>query len=361
MEFVGPTFQLAAQLLQLAAEFDTQLRVFGLFNAVIDRLADGVKPYAGGLMALLPGVWAAAEGHSLLRMQVLLALQRLVNALGAESPAAYPLVLPVLRICTDPGQPDELNLLEDGLQLWLITLRNAPAPELGLLDFFPNLVAAMAASTEHLATGMAIAASAVMLGGADFLRVHGAGVVQILCGFIGNVKERGMLALMPTMHLVVQVGCWGAGVGPVGWPMLVGSGSGIVEGVSALCCPAAAALCAFDTCDLQFCGGLHDLTALRQLTSASCACQPSPCRPSPAKGRICWAPPCSTCWLTSSWGRSQGWLWQPPLVSLHGCCSKTAPPSCSSFKQPPRMCSCQRVWPAPAPQWQQLTLRSGCC
>lgn len=34
------------------------------------------------------------------------------------------------------------------------------------------------------------------------------GVVAILCGFIGNVKERGMLALMPTMHLVVQVR-WG--------------------------------------------------------------------------------------------------------------------------------------------------------
>lgn len=50
--------------------------------------------------------------------QVLVALQRLVHALGAESPAAYPLVLPVLKLCTDPNQPDELNLLEDGLQLW---------------------------------------------------------------------------------------------------------------------------------------------------------------------------------------------------------------------------------------------------
>ena len=44
-------------------------------------------------------------------------LQRLVHALGAESPATYPLVLPVLRLCTDPSQPDELNLLEDGLQV----------------------------------------------------------------------------------------------------------------------------------------------------------------------------------------------------------------------------------------------------
>lgn len=37
-------------------------------------------------------------------VQVLLALQRLVNALGAESPSAYPLLIPVLQLCTDPNQ-----------------------------------------------------------------------------------------------------------------------------------------------------------------------------------------------------------------------------------------------------------------
>ncbi len=63
--------------------------------------------------------YLAAVSHFLHNpSQVLVALQRLVHALGAESPAAYPLVLPVLKLCTDPHQPDELNLLEDGLQLW---------------------------------------------------------------------------------------------------------------------------------------------------------------------------------------------------------------------------------------------------
>jgi len=61
-------------------------------------------------------------------------------------------------------QPDELNLLEDGLQLWLVTLRNAPSPHPGLLSLFPNLVAAMERSTEHIAVGMKVAASCVLLG-----------------------------------------------------------------------------------------------------------------------------------------------------------------------------------------------------
>ena len=45
------------------------------------------------------------------------------------------------------AQPDELNLLEDGLQLWLIALRNAPAQQPWLLDLFSNVCAIMEKST----------------------------------------------------------------------------------------------------------------------------------------------------------------------------------------------------------------------
>lgn len=37
-------------------------------------------------------------------MQVLLALQRLVNALGMDSPASYTLLLPILQQCTSIDQ-----------------------------------------------------------------------------------------------------------------------------------------------------------------------------------------------------------------------------------------------------------------
>lgn len=84
-------------------------------------------------------------------MQVLLALQRLVNALGTDSPRCYDLLLPILRHCTDINQPDELNLLEDGLQLWLIALRNAPSTQEPLLALFPNLAAVMERSPGKLA------------------------------------------------------------------------------------------------------------------------------------------------------------------------------------------------------------------
>jgi hypothetical protein len=48
------------------------------------------------------------------------------------------------------AQPDELNLLEDGLALWLVALRCAPAPNQELLALFPHLTAAMERSTGGL-------------------------------------------------------------------------------------------------------------------------------------------------------------------------------------------------------------------
>lgn len=52
-----------------------------------------------------------------------------------------------VRVCL---QPDQLNLLEDGLQLWLVALRNAPSPHSGLLSLFPNLAVVMQQSTGWL-------------------------------------------------------------------------------------------------------------------------------------------------------------------------------------------------------------------
>ena len=80
------------------------MQVFNLINAIIDRLGDNMKPFAPGFMQLLPEAWEAAEGHSLLRMQILGSLQKLVHALGMDSLICYPLLAHLLPYCTDVNQ-----------------------------------------------------------------------------------------------------------------------------------------------------------------------------------------------------------------------------------------------------------------
>ncbi|KAK9830439.1 hypothetical protein WJX72_011753 [[Myrmecia] bisecta] len=204
LEFVGPCFELLMAFLQSAAEYDTQLQVFNLVNLIIDRLADSIKPFANGILAMVPKLWTDAQGQSLLQIQILLALQRLVNALGVDSPSCYPLLLPILKHCTDINQPDELNLLEDGLQLWLIALRNATSPHAELLALFSNLAAVMERSSEHIQVAAPLMASCVLLGGADFLQARGHQVVRILQALLGNVKEKGTLLLLPVLDTTIQ-------------------------------------------------------------------------------------------------------------------------------------------------------------
>jgi len=47
-------------------------QAFNLLSVLIERLADGVAPFADGLLALLSQVWRSGEGQSLLRAQACL-------------------------------------------------------------------------------------------------------------------------------------------------------------------------------------------------------------------------------------------------------------------------------------------------
>jgi hypothetical protein len=45
----------------------------------------------------------------------MLVLHRLLNALGPRSLICYEILFPILQYSTDVNQPDELNMLEDGM------------------------------------------------------------------------------------------------------------------------------------------------------------------------------------------------------------------------------------------------------
>jgi hypothetical protein len=101
----------------------------------------------------------------------------MLNALGPASPRMYALTLPILDYALWVGSPEAVNLLEDGLCLWLVMLRNAPPDASEPLRLWPHWARVMATGIEHVAICMQIAASAVLLGGAQFLQVRVAPLV----------------------------------------------------------------------------------------------------------------------------------------------------------------------------------------
>ncbi len=204
-EYVPTCFTLLSTLLQETSEFEAQVEIFSLISLIIDRLGPSAAAYSPGLLSLLPSIWEGAEGQSLLRIQIMVTLQRIVHVLGPESPATYSILIPVLGVATDPSQPDELNLFEDGLLLWFVALVHAPLVHPGLIAPLPHLLNAMECSTEHIAIGSRILSSCILLGGRDVLAVHGSRIATVLQNFIGNVKDKGMMYVMQIVDIIIQV------------------------------------------------------------------------------------------------------------------------------------------------------------
>ncbi len=204
-EYVPTCFQLLGTLLQESSEFESQVEIFSLISLIIDRLGPSAAAYSPGLLSLLPSIWEGAEGQSLLRIQIMVTLQRIIHVLGAESVNTYSILFPVLGVATDPSQPDELNLFEDGLLLWCVALVHAPSVHPGLIAPLPHLLNAMERSTEHIAVGSRILSSCILLGGRDVLAVYGSRIAAVLQNFIGNVKDKGMLYILPIFDIIIQV------------------------------------------------------------------------------------------------------------------------------------------------------------
>lgn len=204
-EYVPTCFQVLGTLLQETSEFEARVKIFSLISLIIDRLGPGAAAFSPGLLSLLPSIWEAAEGQSLLRIQIMVTLQRIIHVLGADSVNTYSILIPVLGVATDPSQPNELNLFEDGLLLWFVALVHAPAVHAGLIAPLPQLLNAMERSTEHIAVGTRILSSCILLGGRDVLAVHGSRIATVLHNFIGNVKDKGMLYLMPVFDIIVHI------------------------------------------------------------------------------------------------------------------------------------------------------------
>lgn len=204
MQFVPQVVNLLAVMLQTFTEYDSQLEVFSLLNLVIDHLGEKTHECAPIILSLIPALWNSSEGQSLLRIQILLALQRLVHVLGKHSPSSYSVVIPVLTTAMNPNHPDSLNLLEDGVLLWIVTLRHAPEADPALLLPLELLLHTMNHSTEHIATGSRCITSCALLYGDIMLEKYGPQISSIFTGYIGSVKDRALLHILPSVDIINQ-------------------------------------------------------------------------------------------------------------------------------------------------------------
>ncbi|XP_074241699.1 importin-11 isoform X3 [Saimiri boliviensis] len=202
LPYLETMFTLLFQLLQQVTECDTKMHVLHVLSCVIERVNVQIRPYVGCLVQYLPLLWKQSEEHNMLRCAILTTLIHLVQGLGADSKNLYPFLLPVIQLSTDVSQPPHVYLLEDGLELWLVTLENSPCVTPELLRIFQNMSPLLELSSENLRTCFKIINGYIFLSSTEFLQTYAVGLCQSFCELLKEITTEGQVQVLKMDQLL---------------------------------------------------------------------------------------------------------------------------------------------------------------
>ncbi|NXF40407.1 IPO11 protein, partial [Nyctibius bracteatus] len=203
--YLESMFTLLFQLLQEVTQCDTKMHVLHVLSCVIERVNMQIRPYVGCLVQYLPLLWKQSEEHNMLRCAILTTLIHLVQGLGADSKNLYPFLLPVIQLSTDVSQPPHVYLLEDGLELWLVTLENSPYLTPELLRIFQNMSALLELSSENLKNCFKIINAYVFLSSSEFLQMYAADLCRSFCELLKDITTEGQVQVLKVVENVLKV------------------------------------------------------------------------------------------------------------------------------------------------------------
>uniref|UniRef100_A0AAA9SUE2 Importin-11 n=1 Tax=Bos taurus TaxID=9913 RepID=A0AAA9SUE2_BOVIN len=203
--YLETMFTLLFQLLQQVTECDTKMHVLHVLSCVIERVNVQIRPYVGCLVQYLPLLWKQSEEHNMLRCAILTTLIHLVQGLGADSKNLYPFLLPVIQLSTDVSQPPHVYLLEDGLELWLVTLENSPCVTPELLRIFQNMSPLLELSSESVRTCFKIINGYIFLSSTEFLQTYAVGLCQSFCELLKEITTDGQVQVLKVVENALKV------------------------------------------------------------------------------------------------------------------------------------------------------------
>ncbi|XP_008934683.1 PREDICTED: importin-11, partial [Merops nubicus] len=228
LPYLESIFTLLFQLLQEVTQCDTKMHVLHVLSCVIERVNTQIQPHVGCLVQYLPLLWKQCEEHNMLRCAILTTLIHLIQGLGTDSKNLYPFLLPVIQLSTDVSQPPHVYLLEDGLELWLVTLENSPCLTPELLRIFQNMSPLLELSSENVKNCFKIINAYIFLASSEFLQSYASDLCHSFCELLKDVNSEGQVQILKVVENVLKVN---PVLGPqVFQPILLSIFRGIING-----------------------------------------------------------------------------------------------------------------------------------
>ena len=114
------------------------------------------------------------------------AFHHLVKSFGAQSVSYHAFLIPVIHYSTDSNNQASVYLLEDGLELWNITVQNSQQMSPDLLNLFSNIKPLLSRDTDIWKLCLEIVDSYVVLDCAQLFQFYGEFLVAKYCDLLNE-------------------------------------------------------------------------------------------------------------------------------------------------------------------------------
>ncbi|GMF18087.1 unnamed protein product [Phytophthora fragariaefolia] len=200
-----------------ADESESKMKVLGCLEAIIQACGAQAATFCHQISAPLPGLWTnESDASNLVRGKILQLMAKLLasvkeaqesgSEVRVEADSVHTLLnmcVQVIRFATDVANPDEVFLMESGLELWneALDVFTVYTEELHLL--FGNVLRLMERDYEHVALVLTLLERYLRLGKVQFWQTYQASVAGLLQSVIGNVKAEASLQIAQVTELII--------------------------------------------------------------------------------------------------------------------------------------------------------------
>ncbi|XP_076103519.1 importin-11-like [Mytilus galloprovincialis] len=204
LPFLETLFSLLFQLLQEVRECDTKMQVLHVISFVIERVGPKIQQYATALIHYLPALWQESAEHNMLRCAILTTLIHLVQGFGTSCSCMFNFLLPVIQMSTDVTQDQYIYLVEDGVELWHVTLQNTSASTDHMLQLFSNMTGLLELGTENLRMCLKVIEDYILLCPVEFMQQYSSVLVQSLGSLMTDIKTEAQVLVLRVIELVLK-------------------------------------------------------------------------------------------------------------------------------------------------------------
>lgn len=206
LPFLNYHFGLLCELLKSVDECDTKIKVLSVLSFLIERVDIHIRPFVSQLADYLPFLWQESAEHNMLRCSIVTAFHHLVKSFGAQSVNYHPFLLPVIHYSTDSTNPASVYLLEDGLELWNITIQNSLQMTPDMLNLFANIKPLLDRDTDIWKLCLEIIDSYVILDARQLFQYYGEFLMNKCCELLNEtIKIDALLRFMRTVGHMFEV------------------------------------------------------------------------------------------------------------------------------------------------------------